>query len=84
MTRPLKIEPPDAVEEERIAAELSGREWLSYRGALELKHRIESKWAERGHRITIHVVGEFVAEGRGVVFGLQSDAINGMPPEQSA
>jgi len=82
MTIPLRIEPiTDEADQARIADELSGPELSNYRGVVELKHRIEAAWMARGRRITIHVVGEKIADGMGVVFGLESDAINGLPPE---
>lgn len=59
---------------------LNTRDLLGLEGARELKHRIEAHWRERGRKIELHIVGESRGPGLGVVFGLTSDAVNGMPP----
>lgn len=62
-------------------AAVAGEDLLSRKGALDLKRRIEAAWRARGRVITIRIVGQARGPGLGVVFGLESDALNGLPPK---
>lgn len=76
MTRPIDaIDPSEAPEIDALLGDAV--DLTSHAGALALKRRIEAEWRARGQSIEIRVVGERRPDANAVVFGLQSNTLNG-------
>ena len=62
-----------------------GTEHCDAAGALALKTRIESYWAERGYRVQcMLVLGQFCQAARASRLDVRSDMRNGLPADWSA